>query len=62
MEDLFQGPSVLWRGVPVDVVMGRVDGVDHGSRSVIVRLWGVGCMVLRLRVVNYWYRVTCSHI
>ena len=53
---------MLGRGVPVDVVMGRVDGVDHGSRSVIVRLWGMGCMVLRLRVVNYWYRVTCSLI
>ena len=53
---------MLGRGVPVDVVMGRVDGVDHGSRSVIVRLWGMGCMVLRLRVVNYWYRVTCSPI
>ena len=44
---------MLGRGVSVDVVMGRVDGVDHRSRSVIVRLWGVGCMVLRLRVVNY---------
>ena len=42
---------MLGRGVTVDVVMGRVDGVDHGSRS--VRLWGMGCMVLRLRVVNY---------
>ena len=44
---------MLGRDVPVDVVMGRVDGVDHGSRSVIVRLWGIGCMVIRLRVVNY---------